>query len=82
MDWQDAPKGGSIGMDEDSGVTFEHSARAGSPARAHQSRPSTTPNGDMWISFAAQVPLPPDMVPAKRSRLRRRSARHTKEEEG
>jgi hypothetical protein len=34
----------------------------------------------MWISFAAQVPVPPDMVPQKRSRLRRLTARHTKEE--
>lgn len=67
-------------MDEDPGVTFEQSARTGTPARAHQSRPSTTPNGDMWISFAAQVPVPPDMVPQKRSRLRRLTARHTKEE--
>lgn len=68
-------------MDDDSGVTFEQSARASSPLRVHQMRSTTTPNGAMWISFAAQVPLPPDLVPEKRSRFRLRGSRTTKEDE-
>lgn len=68
-------------MEDESGVTFEQSARTSSPLRAHQSRTST-PNGAMWISFAAQVPLPPDLVPEKRSRFRLRPSRPTKEDEG
>jgi hypothetical protein len=68
-------------VDEDSGVTFEHSARTSSPLRAHQARPSTTPNGEQWIKFAAQVPLPPDMVPEKRSRFRLHRDRSIKEDE-
>lgn len=68
-------------MEEESGVTFEHAARTSSPLRAHEVRASTTPNGAMWLSFASQVPLPPDLVPEKRSLFWLRSGRPTKENE-